>query len=111
MISDFYNSFEIPVPEEDGNTYYYSLIDLRHIAEIKYSKEFADYLEKNINPLEFLFRLAKEKSTILLPGKGFAGPKWSMRISLANLPDDNYKIVGKNVSDVFHSFYEDWKKK
>ncbi|KPK33743.1 MAG: hypothetical protein AMS24_00195 [Chlamydiae bacterium SM23_39] len=109
-INDFYNNLKIPIPEEKGNTYYYSLIDLRKIAKIKYSKDFADYLEKNIDPLEFLFKLAEEKLTILLPGKGFAGPKWSMRISLANLPDECYKEIGKNVSNLLDIFYQKYKK-
>lgn len=108
-ISDFYENLKIPIPKEENNTYYYSLIDFRKVAFIKYGKEFANFLEKNINPLEFLFRLAKEKLTILLPGKGFAGPKWSIRISLANLCDESYSIIGKNVSEVMELFYQNWK--
>ena len=63
-------------------------MDFRKIAKQKYNEEFAAYLEKNINPLEFLFRLTEEKFTILLPGKGLAGPDWSLRIFLANLFDE-----------------------
>ena len=110
-ITDFYNNLGVMVPKEKGNTYYYSLIDFIEVANIKYGKEFASFLAKKIHPYEFLFRLATEKFTILLPGKGFGGPDWSLRISLANLSDDSYAIVGKNVSDVLHSFYDEWKKK
>lgn len=110
-ITDFYNNLGVPVPMERGNTYYYSLIDLREIAKQKYGKDFASYLEKKINPYDFLFRLAEEKFTIFLPGKGFAGPHWSFRISLANLADKYYAIVGKNFSDVLDLFYSEWKKK
>lgn len=110
-ITDFYNNLGVPVPEEEGNTYYYSLIDFVEIAKFKYGTKFSSYLEKNIDPFEFLFRLANDKFTILLPGKGFAGPAWSMRISLANLSDNSYALVGKNVSDILHSFYDEWKEK
>ena len=110
-ITDFYENLGAPVPKEKGNSYYYSLIDLREIAKYKYGKEFATHLENNINPLEFLFRLAQEKYTILLPGKGFAGPDWSLRVSLANLADCSYAIVGKNISEVLQSFYDEWKAK
>lgn len=109
-ITDFYQNLGAPVPEEKGNAYYYSLLDFKYIAEYKYGKEFASYLIKNIDPLEFLFRLAKEKLTVLLPGKGFAGPKWSARISLANLPNKSYEIIGKNISDMLQSIYNLWKR-
>ena len=109
-IEDFYNNLGVPVPKEEGNAFYYSLMDFRKIAKQKYNEEFAVYLEKNINPLEFLFRLAEEKFTILLPGKGFAGPDWSLRISLANLSDESYGLIGKNISEVLQSFHDEWKK-
>lgn len=108
-ITDLFENLGVDVPEEKGNTYYYVLIDLRKIAKRKYGEEFAIYFEKNINPFEFLFKLARERSTILLPGKGFAGPKWSVRVSLANLPDDNYPIIGKNISDILEDYYKRWK--
>jgi aspartate 4-decarboxylase len=110
-INDFYKSLGVPVPEEKGNTYYYSLIDFREVAKYKYGKEFANYLEKKVNPMEFLFRLAKEKFTVLLPGKGFAAPDWSLRVSLANLSDKSYTLVGKNISEILHSVYEKWNRK
>lgn len=110
-ITDFYTNLGVSVPSEKGNTYYYSLIDFIEVAKMKYGSKFASYLSKNVDPFEFLFRLANDKFTVLLPGKGFAGPLWSMRISLANLCDNSYALVGKNVSDVLNSFYDEWNEK
>jgi aspartate 4-decarboxylase len=60
---------------------------------------------------QFLFRLAKERATVCLPGEGFAGPKWSLRVSLANLDDKAYIKVGKNLSFILKEYYSEWKKK
>jgi aspartate 4-decarboxylase len=40
--------------------------------------------------LDVVFRLANETSLVLLNGGGFAGPKWSVRVSLANLNEADY---------------------
>jgi hypothetical protein len=34
------------------------------------------------------FRLAEDRGIVLLNGGGFEAPQWSMRLSLANLPDE-----------------------
>ena len=110
-IKNLYNSMEEPVPEEKGNTYYYTLIDLIHVSHKKYGPAFAKHLLEERESLEYLFRLADEKLTICLPGEGFAGPKWSIRISLANLNLDDYKAIGKNIRELLHEYYEEWSKK
>lgn len=106
-----YKNIGIPLPKGSEHTYYYALIDLARVAEKKYGKEFADYLHKNFVIDHFLFRLAKEKATVCLPGEGFAGPKWSLRVSLANLDDKDYIKVGKNISFVLKEYYVSWGKK
>ncbi|NGX31530.1 MAG: Bifunctional aspartate aminotransferase and L-aspartate beta-decarboxylase [Chlamydiae bacterium] len=105
-----FHNLEMKMPKEKGNTYYYVLLDFIDIAEQKYGKPFAKYLEKNVHLLEFLYRLAQEKMTICLPGEGFHGPDWSLRVSLANLHDNDYKAVGKNLNDMLKIYYNEWKK-
>ena len=45
--------------------------------------------------MDILFRLAKQASIVLLNGGGFEAPKWSLRISLANLPEEAYAKIGE----------------
>ena len=66
-ITLFYNNLGVKVPDEKGNSYYYSLMDFKEIAKEKYDEDFAKHLEKNVHSLEFLFRLGEEKYIILLP--------------------------------------------
>jgi aspartate 4-decarboxylase len=45
-------------------------------------------------PVDPVFRLAAKGGVVLLNGGGFAGPDWSVRISLANLRNDAYEKIG-----------------
>ena len=106
-----YNNLGASLPKGAEHTYYYALIDMARVAEKKYGKEFARYLISNVLMDQFLFRLAKEKATVCLPGEGFAGPSWSLRVSLANLDDKAYNAVGKNLSYILKEYYAEWKKR
>ena len=56
---------------------------------------FAEWLSDSYEPVDPLFRLAQQTCVVLLPGAGFDGPAWSVRVSLANLDDDAYFTIGK----------------
>lgn len=109
-IKNLYENLELPIPHEKGNTYYYTLIDIAEVAKIKYGEHFKSYLVEKKDSLEFLFRLAKEKFVVCLPGEGFAGPLWSLRISLANLEIEDYIHIGKSITQLLHHYYEEFKK-
>lgn len=75
--------------------------------------DFADYLQKNYLPLDFVIRLADETAIVLLNGDGFYGPAWSVRASLANLNDDAYLKIGtaiRKILDEYHTRYLESKK-
>jgi aspartate 4-decarboxylase len=84
---------------------------MARVAHQKYGEEFAKHITSNVLMDQFLFRLAKEKATVCLPGEGFAGPKWSLRVSLANLDDKDYIKVGKNLGFILKEYYQEWKRK
>ncbi|MBD3273261.1 bifunctional aspartate transaminase/aspartate 4-decarboxylase [Candidatus Dependentiae bacterium] len=109
-ITSLYDNLGIKNQIGPEHTYYYTLLDLGKMAAEKYDNDFAKYFIQNVSTIEFLFKLAKEKLTICLPGQGFAGPKSSIRIALANLSNDAYPIIGKNINDVMQEYYNNWKK-
>ena len=74
-----------------------------------YGDEFVDYLQKTYNPLDVVFRLANETSLVLLNGGGFAGPKWSVRVSLANLNEADYVKIGQSIKRVLDEYANTWK--
>jgi aspartate aminotransferase len=59
--------------------------------------------------LDVVFRLANETSLVLLNGGGFAGPKWSVRVSLANLNEADYVKIGQSIKCVLEEYAKAWK--
>ncbi|MDE6831672.1 MAG: aspartate 4-decarboxylase, partial [Muribaculaceae bacterium] len=93
----------LPDPLRAG---YYSEIDVMVWARKFYGDDFANYLNKNYEPLDFVVRLANETSVVLLNGDGFDGPKWSVRASLANLDKEAYAKIGTAIRLILDSYHE-----
>ena len=91
-----------------ATTNYYTLIDVADMAEKKYGTEFREYLEKNLHPVEFLEKMAHDSLTVLLPGMGFAAPRWTVRVSLANLQESTYEAVGQNVLATIDDLHDEY---
>jgi aspartate 4-decarboxylase len=83
-----------PNPNYDA---YYGLIDFEFWARKNIGDEAVEYLKKHIHPLDLAFRLAEAYGIVLLNGGGFEAPNWSLRVSLANLPDEAYEQIGRGV--------------
>jgi aspartate 4-decarboxylase len=88
-------------PSYDG---YYGLIDFEFWARKNIGDAAVDYLKKNIHPLDLAFRVAEAHGIVLLNGGGFEAPNWSLRVSLANLPDDVYDDIGRGVRAVARGY-------
>ena len=90
-----------PNPNYDG---YYGLIDFEFWARKNIGDEAVEYLKKNVHPLDLAFRLAEAHGIVLLNGGGFEAPNWSMRVSLANLPDEAYEDIGRGVRTIARGY-------
>ena len=88
---------------------YYSEIDMMVWARQFYGDGFAKYLDANYEPLDFVMRLANETAVVLLNGDGFAGPDWSVRISLANLDRKSYLRIGTAIRTILDEYYSAYK--
>lgn len=87
---------------------YYSEIDMLVWVKIFYGEEFVSYLKKTYSPLDVVFRLANETSLVLLNGGGFAGPEWSVRVSLANLNEKDYVKIGQGIKRILDEYAVKW---
>ena len=83
---------------------YYGLIDFEFWARKNIGEEAVEYLKKNVHPLDLAFRLAEAHGIVLLNGGGFEAPDWSMRVSLANLPDEAYEDIGRGVRAIARGY-------
>jgi aspartate 4-decarboxylase len=90
-----------PNPNYDA---YYGLIDFEFWARKNIGDEAVEYLKKNVHPLDLSFRLAEAHGIVLLNGGGFEAPNWSMRVSLANLPDEAYEDIGRGVRTIARGY-------
>jgi hypothetical protein len=53
------------------------------------------WLKKNVHPLDLVYKLAEDHAVVLLNGRGFDAPNWSVRVSFANLADDSHDDIGR----------------
>jgi len=105
---DLYRALGEQAPEDQHSTYYYTTIDIPELARTRYGDDFADHLVKDYEPIDFVWRLAEEKSVVLLDGGGFDAPNMSVRVSLANLPDQSYPVIGKAISELLAKYHDRW---
>lgn len=103
-----WQNFGFKMPDDPLRADYYSEIDMMVWARKLHGQEFADYMAKTYSPLAFVFRLASETGCVVLNGDGFDGPRWSIRVSLANLNQEDYVRLGKNIRRVLDQFADDW---
>jgi aspartate 4-decarboxylase len=97
---------ELTIDPLDAN--YYTQFDFMEWARKYYSEDLVKYLEHRYKPVDILIRLAEESSIVLLSSSGFSGPEWSIRISLANLKDEAYSVIGKALRTVMDHFVKEW---
>jgi aspartate 4-decarboxylase len=90
-----------PNPNFDA---YYGLIDFEFWARKNIGEDAVEYIKKHIHPLDLAFRLAEDHGVVLLNGGGFEAPNWSLRVSLANLPDEAYEDIGRGVRTVARGY-------
>lgn len=110
-MDDLLAPLEYDLNESDLNSNYYIVLDISKVADrLMGGSEFGDYLRNNRDPLAFLLKLAKDYGTVLLPAVGFAGPFWGVRVSLANLPTEDYAPIGENLRALIDEYYEEFKK-
>jgi aspartate 4-decarboxylase len=83
---------------------YYGLIDFEFWARKNIGQDAVEYLKKNVHPLDLAFRLAEDHGIVLLNGGGFEAPDWSLRVSLANLPDEVYEDIGRGVRSIARGY-------
>jgi len=96
-------------PSDPLLTHYYATLDVPALARTRYGKAFADWLVAGLEPIDFVVRLAEEKGIVLMDGGGFDAPRMSVRISLANLPDEAYEPIGRAIASLLADYHAEWR--
>ncbi|MHC0433301.1 bifunctional aspartate transaminase/aspartate 4-decarboxylase [Streptomyces sp. O3] len=100
---------QMKISDDPKRAGYYVELDLLAEARREFGQDFADFLEKNYEPVDPLFRLAEQTGVVLLNGGGFEGPEWSVRVSLANLDDLDYLKIGHHLREIFNDYAAEWR--
>ncbi|WP_434666403.1 bifunctional aspartate transaminase/aspartate 4-decarboxylase [Paraburkholderia sp. A3BS-1L] len=102
-----FETIGIPLKEGDPNVVdYYTVLDLEYFGERAYGRDFVEWLLKNTEASELLFRLARDAHVVLLPGQGFGTPHPSGRVSLANLNESDYRAIGNAIRTLLDEYLE-----
>ncbi|KXU90868.1 aspartate 4-decarboxylase [Paraburkholderia monticola] len=102
-----YEEIGIAFEDDDPNQVdYYTIVDIEFLGERAFGREFVDWLLKNTEPSELLFRLAREARVVLLPGRGFGTQHPSGRVSLANLNESDYRKIGRAMRKLIEDYVE-----
>jgi aspartate 4-decarboxylase len=104
-----WDGLNLPIPPEEDRASYYAELDVMVWAEKEYGPEFVKFLRKNYECTDVLFRLAEQSGVVLLHGGGFGGPDWSVRVSLANLPEETYPKIGRFLRQAAEGYVKEWK--
>lgn len=96
------DGLEVEMFNDPNYASYYTEINILDWARIEYGVEASNFIEKNYSPFDILYDLAKNYSTILLNGDGFASCRWGLRVSLANLDDSAYLKIGQTLRKIFN---------
>jgi aspartate 4-decarboxylase len=84
--------------EDDVNAVsYYVILDLDQLCQRIHSRKFANWLLSRTNTIELLLRLARESHVVLMSAHGFGVQHPSVRVSLANVNEVDYKRIGQAV--------------
>lgn len=105
-----YAGLEAPLMVDPLRAGYYCELDLMAWAINRHGSAFADYLSRNHDPLDLAMTLARECAIVLLPCGGFAGPPWSVRISLANLPERACFDIGRAIVKITGRYVRQWRR-
>jgi aspartate 4-decarboxylase len=106
-----YREIGISFDDDDVNQVdYYTIIDLEYLGERAFGRKFVDWLFKNTEPSELLFRLARDARVVLLPGRGFGTQHPSGRVSLANLNESDYVLIGRAMRTLLEEYVERFNK-
>ncbi|TWT65363.1 bifunctional aspartate transaminase/aspartate 4-decarboxylase [Allorhodopirellula solitaria] len=103
----FYDGLGTPARVGNDLTRYYAIVELDKLAASMHGDDFAQWLTQQWD-LGFLFHLAEDHSTVCLPGDGFAGPDWSIRIAVANQTKQDCQAVGNHIVSVLGAYHSYW---
>ena len=105
-----HKGLDAPEFDDPANAKYYSLIDIYDLAAQYYGDDFAKWLKDNFEQVDFLVQLSQKNGVVLMDGVGFGSKPGILRVSQANLPDEDYAMIARQVRDLLADYHEQFVK-
>ena len=103
---DLHKALTYPEDNSETSAKYYSIIDIYELAEKRHGKAFREYLADNFEQVDFLLKLAEKNGVVLMDGVGFNAAPGDLRVSEANLPTEDYRLIGRQVLELLDEYYK-----
>lgn len=114
VVNERYNAFwdgiGVNVDESEGNTKYYTMINVPTLMEKSYNKDFSDWYVKNYNYLDFSYRLVREYGAVIMDASSFGASEGYVRVSLANMTTDKYVKLAEYMKELLAQYYAEYEK-
>ena len=94
--------------ESAMNAQYYTLVDVLALSSERFGADFADWLLESRTEIDFLNDLAGKVGVVLMYGPGFNAPEGTVRISLANLNEEDYVEIARRMFELLDEYYEEY---
>jgi len=107
-LARLYDALGITLDLDQFRAGYYVELDLAWFARRRYGQEFADRLLAEADAAGLVCDLAAHCGVVVLDGTGFGSDGLSIRISLANLRDDDYTELGQRLVRRYDSYRQSW---
>ena len=104
-----YASLGMTLPLKELNTAYYCEVDFEWWLSQKYNSVFVEYIQANWTMTDLVAKLVEEEQLMLLKSEAFGSSKWTVRVSLANLPTEAYTEIGNRITSMIDRLYQAWK--
>ena len=98
----------LPADDSAQNAQYYTLVDVLEIAKKDYDAAFADWLRESRSEIDFLNDLAEKKGVVLMYGPGFSASEGTVRISLANLNEQDYVEIAGRLEELLSEYWNEY---
>jgi aspartate 4-decarboxylase len=103
-----YDALGIELDPDQFRAGYYVELDLAAWSRHRYGAELADRLVAESDSAGLVCDLARHAGIVVLDGEGFGSDGLSIRISLANLRDDDYADLGARLVERFDAYRMAW---
>ena len=94
-------------PPGGNHAQYYALVDLASAVTARHGADAMTALAERTDPGDIPMLLARDHGVIVMPGAGFGGVSWDVRVCLAALAHDELATVGSAIADVLDGLVQD----